>query len=94
MFCKIGHGHVGLARRAIAELSLDRLIVLPANVSPFKAPCPMPWDRLASVRAAFADMAEAEVDDRELRRGGVSYAIDAVREIIAEGILGTPRRID
>ena len=81
-------GHVGLARRAIDELSLDRLIVLPANVSPFKSPCPMPWDRLASVRAAFADMAGTEVDDRELRRGGVSYAIDTVREIVAERGLG------
>ena len=30
-------GHVGLARRAIAELGLDRLVVVPTNVSPFKA---------------------------------------------------------
>ena len=36
------------------------------------------------MRAAFADVAGAEVDDRELRRGGVSYAIDTVRAVAAE----------
>ena len=81
-------GHVGIARRAIADLSLDRLIVVPANVSPFKTSgvprAPLPWDRLELVRAAFSELPEAVVDDREIRRGGVSYAIDTVREISAE----------
>lgn len=77
-------GHVGIARRAIADLRLDRLIVIPANVSPFKTECPMPWDRLALVKAAFRDLEKTVVDERELVRGGVSYAIDTVREIAAE----------
>lgn len=87
-------GHVGVARRAIDALALDRLIVIPASVSPFKtgegvwspaADKPFgPALRLEMVRAAFADVARAVVDDRELRRGGVSFAIDTVREIAAE----------
>ena len=36
------------------------------------------------MRAAFAGIPKVVVDDRELRRGGVSYAIDTVREIAAE----------
>jgi len=82
-------GHLNVARRALAELALDRLVVLPANVSPFKTDRAdeldaVWWDRLARLQAAFADMPGAVVDDRELRRGGVSYAIDTVREIAAE----------
>ena len=77
-------GHVGIARRALADLSLDRLIVLPANVSPFKSRRPAVWDRIALVQAAFRDLEKAEVDLREVSRGGVSYAIDTVREIAAE----------
>lgn len=90
-FNPVHAGHVGIARRAIAELALDRLLVIPAAVSPFKVGAEgaaavgfSPEMRLALVRAAFADVAGAEVDDRELRRGGVSYAIDTVRAVAAE----------
>lgn len=88
-FNPVHNGHLGLARRAIASLALDRLLVIPANVSPFKvAPktseSAIAFDRLALVRSAFASIPEALVDDREMRRGGVSYAIDTVKEIAAE----------
>ena len=81
-------GHVGIARRALEDLSLDRLIVIPAFVSPFKTDgvgleIP-PAVRLELVRAAFSGVEKTVVDDRELRRGGVSYAIDTVREISRE----------
>ena len=82
-------GHVGIARRAIADLALDKLIVIPANVSPFKvagaaARTPEIWERVELVKAAFRDLEKTVVDLREVERGGVSYAIDTVREIAAE----------
>lgn len=82
-------GHVGIARRAIADLSLDRLIVIPAAVSPFKVSdaeirTHEIWDRVELVKAAFRDMEKVTVDLREIERGGISYAIDTVREIRAE----------
>ena len=87
-FNPVHSGHVGLARKAMEELSLDRLVVIPAATSPFKtgdAPSSLsPALRLMLVRAAFNGMEKVEVDDREIRRGGVSYAIDTVREIAAE----------
>ena len=87
-FNPVHYGHVNVARAAIADLALDRLIVVPANVSPFKVgegmEAPQLWDRLELVRAAFAGMEGVTVDDREIVRGGVSYAIDTVREIRAE----------
>ncbi len=88
-FNPVHFGHVNVARQAIAELALDKLIVVPANVSPFKtegaeSAAEFPWDRLEMVRNAFAKMEKVVVDERELNRGGVSFAIDTVREIAAE----------
>ena len=82
-------GHVGIARRAIADLGLDKLIVIPANVSPFKvsgaeARTHEIWERVEMVKAAFRDLEKTIVDLREVERGGVSYAIDTVRQIAAE----------
>ena len=85
-------GHVGIAKRAIADLGLDKLIVIPANVSPFKTAAATgaeasrfwTWDRVEMVKAAFGDVEKTTVDLREIERGGVSYAIDTVREIAAE----------
>jgi len=92
-FDPVHHGHLNVAKAAVERLALDRLIVMPANVSPFKtagadAAARHPvyeWaGHLETVRAVFAAVEKAVVDDRELRRGGVSYAIDTVREIVAE----------
>lgn len=86
-FNPIHFGHLTVARTALAELKLDKLIVVPANVSPFKTdepPKPAVYDRLELVKAAFADDPRVAVDTRELERGGVSYTIDTVREIAAE----------
>ena len=83
-------GHVGIAKRAIAELGLEKMIVIPANVSPFKTATGTEasrfwtWDRVEMVKAAFREVEKATVDLREIERGGVSYAIDTVREIHAE----------
>ena len=88
-FDPVHAGHVGIAKRAVREIPLDRIIVVPAARSPFKtsddaAPMFSPQERLERLRRAFAGMPEAEIDTRELERGGVSYAIDTVREIAAE----------
>ena len=82
-------GHVGIAKRAIADLALDKLLVIPANVSPFKVAGaevrqPEIWERVELVKAAFRDLEKTVVDLREIERGGVSYAIDTVRQIAAE----------
>ena len=87
-FNPVHNGHVGIAKSAIARLSLDRLLVIPAAVNPFKAgekkePGPG-FDRLLLVRAAFCGMDKVHVDDREIAKGGISYAIDTVSEIAAE----------
>ncbi|MBQ2628063.1 MAG: adenylyltransferase/cytidyltransferase family protein, partial [Kiritimatiellae bacterium] len=86
-FDPVHYGHVNVARTAVADLALDKLVVIPAAVSPFKTdagPGAGPWQRLEMVKAAFADVPNAVVDMREVERGGVYYAIDTVRSIVAE----------
>ena len=91
-FNPIHLGHFNFAKQAIDDFGLDRLYVIPAFVSPFKTGGDAAGDdvsfspetRLMLVRAAFNGVPKVVVDDREMKRGGVSFAIDTVREIAAE----------
>jgi nicotinate-nucleotide adenylyltransferase len=74
-------GHLLVAQAAIEEMGLTRLCFVPAAQSPFK-PDTKPAsaaERLRWLRLALAGSAWAEVDDQEIRRGGVSYTIETVR---------------
>lgn len=75
-------GHLLVAQIATEELNLDAMFFVPAFVSPFKTdrqPAPAEL-RLRMLRLALAGRAGWFVDDQELRRGGISYTIDTVRE--------------
>lgn len=75
-------GHLLVARAALEELELDRLFFIPAAQSPFKPerqPAPGAV-RARLLRLALAGWTRCEVDEQELRRGGVSYTIDTVRD--------------
>jgi nicotinate-nucleotide adenylyltransferase len=75
-------GHLLVAQAAVEELGLDRLFFVPAAQSPFKPdsrPAPAPA-RLQLLRLALAGRANCEIDDQEIRRGGVSYTIDTLRD--------------
>src|ERR1700744_2204316 len=80
-FNPVHHGHLILARQALEEFKLDRLIFVPAAESPFKiqnhsAPA---GARLAMLRLAIAGVDGFSVDPLEIERGGISYSIDAVK---------------
>ncbi len=85
-FDPIHFGHLILAREARESLGLNRVIFLPARVSPHKLDRPpAPAEiRLEMVRLAVAGESGFSVDDREIRRVGVSYTIDTIRELAAE----------
>jgi nicotinate-nucleotide adenylyltransferase len=79
-FNPVHHGHLILARQALEEFKLDRLVFVPAAESPFKiqnhsAPA---GDRLAMLRLAIAGEDRFSVDPLEIERGGISYSIDTV----------------
>jgi nicotinate-nucleotide adenylyltransferase len=77
--------HVALARAAVRQLQLDRLVVLPTGNAWHKARTLSPAeDRLAMARLAFAEVPAVQVDERELWRSGPTYSIDTLRELQAE----------
>jgi len=75
-------GHLLVAQAAIEELGLDRLFFIPAAQSPFKpANQPAPAAiRLQLLRLALAGQTNCEIDEQEIRRGGVSYTVETVRD--------------
>lgn len=76
-------GHVLLAQDAVQDLALDRLLVIPSGTQPLKGAVAAPAaDRLAMVRAAFAEVPRVEVDALEIERGGLSFMVDTVEELV------------
>jgi len=76
-------GHLVCASEAAAQLELDRVLLIPAATPPHKR---TPEDPGAEVRLELCRLAVAgderlEVCDIELRRGGVSYTVDTLREL-------------
>jgi nicotinate-nucleotide adenylyltransferase len=75
-------GHLLVAQAAVDELGLDRLFFIPAAQSPFKsenkiAPSEI---RLKLLRLALAGKTNYEIDGQEIRRGGISYSIETLRD--------------
>ena len=70
--------HVNLVKDAIASLSLDKLIVLPAHTPPHKQGKTLTSDkmRLEICRLAFSEVEKAEVSSYEIEKGGVSYTFE------------------
>jgi nicotinate-nucleotide adenylyltransferase len=80
-FDPIHLGHLLVAQAAMEELGLDRLFFIPAAQSPFKPETKPASDtvRLQLLRLALAGKANCEIDEQEIRRGGISYSVDTLR---------------
>ena len=79
-FDPVHHGHLILAREAMEQLALDRVVFIPAAQSPHKLgrqPAPAAV-RLAMVRAAIASEPRFECDGSETEREGPSFSVDTV----------------
>lgn len=77
-------GHVALARQALRELGLDRVLLMPAHTPPHKPPepgRPSPQARLAMCRLAAAEQEGIEASEMEVVRGGPSYTVDTLEAI-------------
>ncbi|HVR05441.1 MAG TPA: nicotinate (nicotinamide) nucleotide adenylyltransferase [Solirubrobacteraceae bacterium] len=79
-------GHIALARHALGELALDRVLLMPAQRSPHKAgeQDPGPEHRLRMCQLAVAGVARLGVSALELQRPGPSYTVDTLRVLHAE----------
>ena len=81
-FDPVHNGHLRTALEVLERLSLDRLLLVPVNTPALRSAArASPAQRLAMLGIATRDEARLVVDDREIRRGGVSYSIDTLRAI-------------
>lgn len=81
-FNPIHLGHLAIAELACTSLKLDRVLFVPAWQNPHKNSSPVDSEhRLAMVEKAISDNEKFLVWDGELKRQGLSYTIDTVREI-------------
>lgn len=80
-FDPIHHGHLILAREALEELGLDRVVFVPAAISPHKQDTPPTdgWLRLLMIERSILDEPGFEVDSCELCREPPSYTIRTIR---------------
>jgi nicotinate-nucleotide adenylyltransferase len=79
-FDPVHHGHLILARETAEQLLLERVVFMPAAVSPHKLETTSTAGelRLEMLRAAVAGDELLDVSDAELQRPPPSYTIDTV----------------
>ena len=81
-FDPIHHAHLILAREAQESFALEKVIFVPAAISPGKdAPQASPETRLSMLRVAIENESMFDIDDCELRRPPPSYTIDTIEQI-------------
>jgi len=79
-------GHLFLAETVLSSLQYDRLVMIPAYRSPFKLAVKgmeeTPRERLQMLAASIAGDPRLTFDDCEIRREGISYTVDTLKDII------------
>ena len=85
-FDPIHMGHLRMAEHVFQLMELESIVFIPAYVPPHKlgqdfAPA---QDRYAMTELAVADNPHFTVSDMELKRTGVSYTIDTIRQLHAQ----------
>ncbi len=80
------NGHIHAAKAFLREMALDRLLIVPTFIPPHKArtEATTTEERLAMCRLAFSFSELIEVSDLEIRRQGMSYTSDTLRELSGE----------
>ena len=77
-------GHLALAASARAQLGLDLVLLMPANIAPNKPASqgdPGAERRLRMCELAVAEMSGVQSCALEIERGGVSYTVDTLQKI-------------
>jgi nicotinate-nucleotide adenylyltransferase len=81
-FDPIHLGHLAAARAAMDCAHLDRVLFVPSGVPPHRpAAVADARQRMEMTRLAIGDEERFEVSDVEVRRSGVSYTVDTLREL-------------
>ena len=81
-------GHLHSAKEFIDELNLDKLLIIPAKVSPFKVnteATASDFDRMEMSKICFlpldGEKCKVEVSDIEMSKDGASYTIETINDL-------------
>ncbi len=76
-------GHLIIAETVKETEGFDKMIFVPAGIPPHKTKSDLSTieDRLIMLRLALEGNENFELSNVEIKRGGVSYAIDTIREL-------------
>lgn len=79
-FDPVHNGHVALAKSALKQVPLDKLIVMPAQMQPFKVGQKITSGdhRIKMLKLAFCHVPLAEVSSYEIEKAGISYTADTL----------------
>ncbi len=79
------NGHIAIARAALKELGLDKVVFIPARVPPHKTKriIASPEDRFNMLRLAIDAYPDFEISRIELDRPGPSYTADTLERLRA-----------
>ena len=82
-FNPIHNGHLHLCAECQKQLHFDRILLMPSHLPPHKEAADLApgRDRYEMCRIAARTMPGLEVSDLELKRSGVSYTVDTLREL-------------
>ncbi len=82
-FNPIHSGHINSATTVAKRFSLDEVLIIPTSISPGrdKLSVPTPEQRLEMCRLGLKDYDQLVLDDREVKRGGVSYTVETLEEL-------------
>ena len=87
MFDPVHIGHVAAAEFAVKYLQLERVKMIPCNQPNHKKQAHASAShRLVMLECATETSAQLEIDDCEIKRGGVSYAVDTLRYLKDQNI--------
>lgn len=79
------NGHIAIARAALKELGLDKILFIPAKIPPHKTKqhITSPEHRLNMLRLATSQINGFEVSDIEIKRSGPSFTVDTLEQLHA-----------
>lgn len=84
-FDPVHHGHLRLAVEVLEALELAEVRLIPTHSPPHREGPEVPGlMRLAMLELAVRDEPSLKVDDREIRREGVSYTVDTLGHLREE----------
>ncbi len=85
-FDPVHNGHLGLAEQVQKRFQLDRILFIPAAVSPHKLDqdCAPAQHRLKMLRLALAPYPGFSISEMEIHRPGPSYTVNTIETLRAE----------